>query len=151
MMTFGLERAASWNAPRFEQAVWRLVALARELGKSKDTLVRQRIADAYIHAAAFRMNSLRSLTRAQAGAAPGSEASLSKLFWSEMDKRLIQETALAIQGPYAALSPNDPFVFAGGRWQEGWFWSQAETIFAGSSEIQRNIIAERVLGLPRGR
>jgi alkylation response protein AidB-like acyl-CoA dehydrogenase len=75
---------------------------------------------------------------------------MTKLFWSEMDKRL-QETAIAVQGPFGALAPESPWVIEEGRWQYGWMWSQAETIYAGSSEIQRNILAERVLGLPRGR
>jgi Acyl-CoA dehydrogenase, C-terminal domain. len=56
-----------------------------------------------------------------------------------------------VQGPYGALASDSPFAVEDGRWQYGWMWAQAETIYAGSSEIQRNIIAERVLGLPRGR
>ena len=96
------------------------------------------------------MNQLRSLTRAQGGKVPGPEASLTKLYWSEMDKR-IQEAAVAVQGMYGALAPESPWAVEDGRWQYSWMFAQAETIYAGSSEIQRNIIAERVLGLPRGR
>jgi alkylation response protein AidB-like acyl-CoA dehydrogenase len=151
MMTFGLERAAAWNAPRFERAIEGLIRLAQTFGRNNDPVVRQRIALAHIHATVFRLSALRVLTRAQAGTEPGPEASVSKLFWSEMDQNLIQETAIAIQGIYGALLPDDPLAPDDGRWQEGWFWAQAETIFAGSSAIQRNIIAERVLGLPRGR
>ena len=103
-----------------------------------------------IEAHVFRATGLRNLTRAQQGQVPGPEASLVKLFWSEMDKKL-QETAIAVQGMYGALDPESPWSVEEGRWQYGWMWSQAETIYAGSSEIQRNIIAERVLGLPRGR
>jgi alkylation response protein AidB-like acyl-CoA dehydrogenase len=150
MTTFGFERGGLANASRFESAVVSLAGLARDLGQGTDPKVRQRVAQAKIEAHTFRMNGLRALTRAQHGAAPGPEASLTKLFWSEMDKR-IQETAVAVQGPYGALAPDEPWAIQEGRWQLGWMWSQAETIYAGSSEIQRNIIAERVLGLPRGR
>jgi alkylation response protein AidB-like acyl-CoA dehydrogenase len=150
MTTFGFERGGLANASRFESAVNSLAGLVRELGQGSDPIVRQRVAQAKIEAHTFRMNGLRALTKAQQGAAPGPEASLTKLYWSEMDKR-IQETAVAVQGPYGALLPGDAWSIEEGRWQFGWLWSQAETIYAGSSEIQRNIIAERVLGLPRGR
>ncbi|HVD01562.1 MAG TPA: acyl-CoA dehydrogenase family protein [Candidatus Dormibacteraeota bacterium] len=150
MTTFGFERGGLANASRFESAVLSLAGLARDLGQGSDPLVRQRVAQAKIEAHTFRMNGLRALTKAQQGGAPGPEASLTKLYWSEMDKR-IQEAAVAVQGPYGALAPDEPWAVQEGRWQLGWMWSQAETIYAGSSEIQRNIIAERVLGLPRGR
>ena len=150
MKTFGCGRGGLDNDSRFEIAVHSLSSLARNLGQGADPLVRQRVAQAKIEAHTFRMNGLRALTRAQQGAAPGPEASLTKLYWSEMDKR-IQETAVAVQGQYGALAPEDGWAIEDGRWQFGWMWSQAETIYAGSSEIQRNIIAERVLGLPRGR
>ena len=96
------------------------------------------------------LTGLRNLTKAQQRQVPGPEASLTKLYWSEMDKRM-QETAVGLQGMYGALAPDSPWSIEEGRWQYGWMWSLAETIYAGSSEIQRNIIAERVLGLPRGR
>ena len=150
MVTFGFERGGLANAYRFEKAVESLNELVRQTGHGADPLARQRVAQAKIEALTFKMNGLRELTRAQAGMPPGPEASLTKLYWSEMDKR-IQETAIAVQGMYGALWPDDAHAIDGGRWQYGWMWSQAETIYAGSSEIQRNIIAERVLGLPRGR
>jgi alkylation response protein AidB-like acyl-CoA dehydrogenase len=150
MTVFGFERGGLAQAARFERVVQELAVLARERGAGADPKVRQQVAQAQIEAHVFRLIGLRNLTEAQHGHAPGPEASLTKLYWSEMDKR-IQETALAIQGPYAALAPDSPFVLEDGRWQYGWMWAQAETIYAGSSEIQRNIIAERVLGLPRGR
>jgi alkylation response protein AidB-like acyl-CoA dehydrogenase len=150
MATFGFERNGLANASRFEQAVDSLAELARQRGAGSDDTVRQRVAQARIESHVFRLNGLRSLTRAQQGRVPGPEASLTKLFWSEMDKRL-QETALSVQGMYGALAPGSAWAIEEGRWQYGWMWAQAETIYAGSSEIQRNIIAERVLGLPRGR
>jgi alkylation response protein AidB-like acyl-CoA dehydrogenase len=150
MATFGFERNGLANASRFERAVDSLADLTRRQGAGADDTVRQRVAQARIESHLFRVNGLRSLTRAQQGRVPGPEASLTKLFWSEMDKRL-QETALSVQGMYGALSPGSPWAIDDGRWQLAWMWAQAETIYAGSSEIQRNIIAERVLGLPRGR
>jgi alkylation response protein AidB-like acyl-CoA dehydrogenase len=150
MATFGFERNGLANASRFERAVDALGELVRQRGAGSDETVRQRVAQAWIESHIFRLNGLRSLTRAQQGLVPGPEASLTKLYWSEMDKRL-QETALSVQGMQGALAPDSPWAVEEGRWQYGWMWSQAETIYAGSSEIQRNILAERVLGLPRGR
>jgi alkylation response protein AidB-like acyl-CoA dehydrogenase len=150
MTVFGFERGGLAQAARFERAVAQLAGLARDRGVGAHPRVRQMVAQAQIEAHVFRLIGLRSLTSAQHGHAPGPEASLTKLYWSEMDKR-IQETAVGVQGPYGALAPDSPFALEDGRWQYGWMWAQAETIYAGSSEIQRNIIAERVLGLPRGR
>jgi alkylation response protein AidB-like acyl-CoA dehydrogenase len=150
MTVFGFERGGLAQAARFERAVAELATLARERGAGGDPQVRQQVAQAQIEAHVFRLSGLRNLTQAQHGHAPGAEASLTKLYWSEMDKR-IQETAVGLQGLYGALAPEEPTAVEGGRWQYGWMWAQAETIYAGSSEIQRNIIAERVLGLPRGR
>jgi alkylation response protein AidB-like acyl-CoA dehydrogenase len=150
MATFGFERGGLANASRFERAVAALADLARARGSGSDPVVRQRVAQAHIEAQIFRLTGLRNLTKAQQGQVPGPEASLTKLYWSEMDKRM-QETAIGVQGMYGALAPDSRWAIEEGRWQLGWMWSQAETIYAGSSEIQRNIIAERVLGLPRGR
>jgi alkylation response protein AidB-like acyl-CoA dehydrogenase len=150
MATFGFERGGLANAYRFERAVQELASLTRNQGAGSDDTVRQRVAQAAIEAHVFRATGLRNLTKAQQGQVPGPEASLVKLYWSEMDKKL-QDTAVTVQGMYGALDPDSPWAVEQGRWQLGWMWSQAETIYAGSSEIQRNIIAERVLGLPRGR
>jgi alkylation response protein AidB-like acyl-CoA dehydrogenase len=150
MTVFAFERGGLAQAARFERAVAQLATLARDRGVGADVAVRQKIAQAQIEAHVFRLIGLRNLTSAQHGHAPGPEASMTKLYWSEMDKR-IQETAVGLQGPYGALAPDSPFAIEDGRWQYGWMWAQAETIYAGSSEILRNIIAERVLGLPRGR
>ena len=150
MTVFGFERGGLAQAARFERAVAELAALARERGAGGDPSTRQKIAQAQIEAHVFRLIGLRNLSKAQHGQAPGPEASVTKLYWSEMDKRL-QEAAVGVEGMYGALSPESSLAIEDGRWQYGWMWAQAETIYAGSSEIQRNIIAERVLGLPRGR
>jgi alkylation response protein AidB-like acyl-CoA dehydrogenase len=150
MATFGFERGGLANAARFEAVVAGLTELTRRQDAGSDETIRQRVAQARVEAHVFRMNQLRSLTRAQHGGVPGPEASLAKLYWSEMDKG-IQETAIAVEGMYGALASDSAWAIEQGRWQYSWMWAQAETIYAGSSEIQRNIIAERVLGLPRGR
>jgi alkylation response protein AidB-like acyl-CoA dehydrogenase len=98
MTVFGFERGGLAQAARFERAVLQLAALARERGAGADAIVRQQVAQAQIEAHVFRLIGLRNLTSAQHGHAPGPEASLTKLYWSEMDKR-IQETAVALQGP----------------------------------------------------
>src|SRR5256884_2024557 len=105
MATFGFERSGLANASRFERTARALADLARRTGTGGDGTVRQRVAQARIEAHAFRATRLRSLTRAQQGQVPGSEASLTKLYWSEMDKRL-QETAMAVEGMYGALAPD---------------------------------------------
>ena len=150
MTVFGFERGGLAQAARFERAVAELASLARDRGAGADASTRQKVAQAQIEAHVFRLIGLRNLTKAQHGQAPGPEASVTKLFWSEMDKRL-QDTAISVEGMYGALAPESAMAIEDGRWQYGWMWAQAETIYAGSSEIQRNIIAERVLGLPRGR
>jgi alkylation response protein AidB-like acyl-CoA dehydrogenase len=150
MAVFGFERGGLAQAARFERAVSELAALARNHGAGSDAATRQRVAQAQIEAHVFKVIGLRNLTRSEHGHPPGPEASLTKLYWSEMDKR-IQELAVGLQGAYGALAPESPSAIEDGRWQYGWMWAQAETIYTGSSEIQRNIIAERVLGLPRGR
>ena len=150
MTVFGFERGGLAQAARFERAVAELASLARDRGAGGDVTTRQKVAQAQIEAHVFRLIGLRNLTKAQHGHAPGPEASVVKLYWSEMDKRL-QETAIGVAGMYGALAPESGLAIEDGRWQYGWMWAQAETIYAGSSEIQRNIIAERVLGLPRGR
>jgi len=115
-----------------------------------DPLIRQQLAQAIIEGAAIKYTAYRSLTKTLRGGVPGPEGSMEKLFWSEMYQRQL-ETALAIEGPYAQLVGGSPHVPDGGQWPHLFLYSRGRTIAAGSSEIQRNIIAERVLGLPRGK
>ena len=115
-----------------------------------DPLLRQRLAAAYIDSEAMRYTALRNLTRVLRGGVPGPEGSIEKLFWSEMYQRML-ETALEMEGPYGQLVEGSPRAVDDGRWPHLILYSRGRTIAAGSSEIQRNIIAERVLGLPRGR
>jgi alkylation response protein AidB-like acyl-CoA dehydrogenase len=111
-------------------------------------IVRQRLAQAIIESAAIKYTAYRSLTKTLRGGVPGPEGSVEKLFWSEMYQRMLED-GLAIQGPYGQLVKGSPRVPDNGIWPYLMLYSRGRTIAAGSSEIQRNIIAERVLGLPR--
>jgi len=115
-----------------------------------DPYVRQQLAQAFIEVELTKLHNWRTLTGLLRHGKPGPESSLVKLFWSEMSQRL-HDTAMEILGPRAQLAKGDRHATAGGRWQRSYLYYRAATIFAGTSEIQRNIIAERVLGLPRNR
>jgi len=115
---------------------------------SKDPVVRQRLAQAYIDAETLRLSNLRILTRLLRGEQPGPEGSASKLVFSETWQRLL-EIGLELQGPYAALWQGSGRAVADGWWQYRHLRSRGDTIAGGTSEIMKNILAERVLGLPK--
>ncbi len=132
-----------------------LRALARTtlvdgIPRSADPVVRQRIAQLVIEVEAMRINGLRGLTRVLQGEQPGPEGSVNKLMWSELNQR-IAETALDLLGPYGTLAEGEERAPRNGRWAYGYLRSRANSIEGGTSEVLRNILAERVLGLPRGR
>jgi len=104
--------------------------------------------EAYVEVRLFQLHNWRTLSRLEKGAEPGPEGSTLKLYWSEMSKRL-HDTALAVLGPAAPLWKGAGDNPGDGRWQRSWLYYQAASIFAGTNEIQRNIVGERVLGLPR--
>ena len=96
----------------------------------------------------FQLHNWRSLSKLQRGLEPGPEGSILKLYWSEMSKRL-HALALDVLGPAAPLWRDATGNPGDGSWQRAWLYYQAASIFAGTNEIQRNVIGERVLGLPR--
>lgn len=110
---------------------------------SQDPIVRQKLAQAYLELEILRLNTNRALTSLAKTGIPGAEGSIQKLYWSEWNQRM-QQTAQEILGPYGQLSDFDD-----GMWQYSYLRARGNTIEAGTSEIQRNIIAERVLGLPK--
>lgn len=116
---------------------------------TRHPVMRQRLAQAWIESEAMKYTSYRYLTRLLRGGTPGPESSLEKLFWSEMYQRLL-ETAVAMLGPYGQLAKGETRAPLSGRLQHLLLYSRGRTIAAGTSEIQRNTLAERVLGLPRG-
>jgi len=110
---------------------------------SEDPLVRQKLAQAYLELEILRLNTNRALTSLSKTGVPGPEGSIQKLYWSEWNQRM-QQTAQEIFGAYGQLGDFDQ-----GMWQYSYLRSRGNTIEAGTSEIQRNIVAERVLGLPK--
>ncbi|PYQ31720.1 MAG: acyl-CoA dehydrogenase [Acidobacteria bacterium] len=120
-----------------------LIARARSMNRSADPIVRQKLAQAYLELEILRMNTNRALTSLSKSGVPGPEGSTLKLYWSEMNQRT-QQIAQEVLGQHAQLSD-----FDNGMWQYSYLRARGNTIEAGTSEIQRNIIAERVLGLPK--
>ena len=141
MATSSNERGLSLRSPgRFSAAADRLVDLWRAEADESDTALRDRVVDAWIGAEAYRLHTLGTVTRLQDGGSLGAESSINKIFWSDLDVRL-HETALDLRGTDAELLDS---------WQRGYLFSLSGPIYAGTNEIQRNIVAERLLGLPRG-
>jgi alkylation response protein AidB-like acyl-CoA dehydrogenase len=130
------------------QLLEELLALAARTGAFDDTRLRRRLAQAYVEVRLFQLHNWRTLSRFAKGMEPGPEGSALKLYWSEMSKRL-HDTAMAVVGPAAPLWKGAGDNPGDGHWQRSWLYYQAASIWAGTNEIQRNIIGERVLGLPR--
>jgi alkylation response protein AidB-like acyl-CoA dehydrogenase len=146
MSTASHERGLSLRSPgRFTAAAARLVELWQRAGDQADTALRDRVVDAWIGAQAYRRHTFDTAARLAAGGTLGAESSLGKVFWSELDLAL-HETALDLLGPLAEV---DGLHGADGRWLDGYLFALAGPIYAGTNEIQRTVIAERLLGLPR--
>lgn len=142
MSTTSSERGLSLRSPgRFLATAGRLIDLWHEVGDLSDTALADRVTDAWITARAYRLRTLGTVTKLAEGGALGPESSVDKLTWSELDLEL-HETALDLLGPEAELT---------GRWTDGWLFALSGPIYAGTNEIQRGVVAERLLGLPRGR
>jgi alkylation response protein AidB-like acyl-CoA dehydrogenase len=146
MSTTSSERGLSLRSPgRFQEAAARLIALYRQ---RPDPALREAVARCWIDAEAYNLFTLGTVSRMSLGHEIGADSSLNKIFWSEMDIR-ITETALQLLGPSAELMPGSPAAFDDGRWLTDFLFALAGPIYAGTNEIQRNIVASRVLDLPR--
>jgi alkylation response protein AidB-like acyl-CoA dehydrogenase len=130
------------------QLLEELLRLALELGAFDDPRLAPRLAQAAAEVRLFQLHNWRTLSRIAKGQAPGPEGSALKLYWSEMSKRL-HDTVMDVLGPSAPLWSGADDTPGDGTWQRSWLYYQASSIWAGTNEIQRNILAERVLGLPR--
>ena len=149
MATTSSERGLTLRSPgRFTAAVDRLVDLGRRSGALSDPAARDAITRAWIDAEAYRLYTLSDVTSLAEGRSAGARSSLNKIWWSELDVSL-HETALSILGPRAELVDGSPGAVDDGAWMKGFQFALAGPIYAGTNEIQRNVVAERVLGLPR--
>jgi len=151
MGTLAFERGASTLGQQtsFRQELDALSAEARANGAADNPAVRQELARAYAALEIMRYNNLRMLTVVDAGGVPGPEMSIGKLVWSNWHRSL-GELMVAVRGAGAmAVAAEEGEVYSLDSWQRTFLYSRAHTIYAGSNEIQRNIIGERVLGLPR--
>lgn len=140
MSTAANERGLSLRSPgRFLATVDRLLALWKQRG-DRDPALAEKVADAWIGARAYELSTFGTVTRLAEGGQLGMESSINKVFWSEWDIAT-HETALELLGAEAELA---------GNWMDGYLFSLSGPIYAGTNEIQQNVIAERLLGLPRG-
>jgi hypothetical protein len=146
MGTLGFERGTAFLAEelRWHEEFNHLVDYAKARHLTDDPVLRSRLVDSYIGLKLMKLNGMRTLSSLIKGGSPGPEASIGKLHWSSWHQSL-GELEMDLMGA-EGLVLSDGLV---GEFQYSFLWSRAETIFAGSNEIQRNIIAERVLGLPR--
>jgi len=140
MSTSSNERGLSLRSPgRFTAAAERLLALWRDRADPSDTALRDKVVDAWIGANAYRLHTFGTVTRLTEGGSLGAESSINKIFWSELDVAL-HESALDLLGADAELA---------GAWMDGYLFALSGPIYAGTNEVQRNVVSERLLGLPR--
>ena len=149
MSTAGFERGVLLRPPgRFLATAQRLATLCDGIGGRATSALRAQVEQCLLEAEAYRLATYWTVSHLLDGGTIGAEASMNKIFWSEMDIRL-HETALALLGETGLLHGSAPGAVDDGRWLDGYLFSLAGPIYAGTNEIQRNIIAERVLELPR--
>jgi len=137
----------------FKRNIGRLIELAHTLQKNgrtaaQDPLIRQKLAQCYAEIEIMRLNQMRAFSRITATGVPGPEGSIQKIFWSELNQR-VQQVAQELLGPYGQLQAGDPLAPDKGIWAYSYLRTRGNTIEAGTSEVQRNIIGHFVLGLPR--
>jgi alkylation response protein AidB-like acyl-CoA dehydrogenase len=149
MATTGSERGLTLRSPgRFAATAARLIDLCGRRRHTVDPALRERVAQLWMDAEAYRLYTLQSVTRILDGDPVGSDSSIMKVHWSDMDVAL-HETALDLLGPEAELAFGSDAAVDRGEWMKGYQFALAGPIYAGTNEIQRNVIAERILGLPR--
>jgi alkylation response protein AidB-like acyl-CoA dehydrogenase len=148
MGTLGFERGTAFLAQQlhFQHECEEVIDYAKKQGLSGDPIVRQKLADAWIGVQIMKYNGFRSITKMLATGSPPPEASISKLYWSHWHRHL-GELEMELMGPWSEVLAGPNYELE--EFQASFLLSRAETIYTGSTEIQKNIIGERVLGLPR--
>jgi len=137
----------------YQRNIARLIELSRTIHRdgrpaAENPIFRQKLAQCYAEVEIMRLNQMRAFSRISATGVPGPEGSIQKIFWSELNQRL-QQVAQELLGPYGQLEGADARAIDKGLWAYGYLRARGNTIEAGTSEIQRNIIGHFVLGLPR--
>ncbi|WP_439888337.1 acyl-CoA dehydrogenase family protein [Pseudomonas sp. MBLB4123] len=151
MSTAGFERGLMLRSPaRYQETARRLVQLYLDNREQadQDPAIGEAVMRAYLDAEAYCLATYMTASQLDKGGKIGAESSTNKIFWSELDQRM-HETALSILGLRGELLPEAPDAGVVGHWLDGFLFAQAGPIYAGTNEIQRNIIAERMLGMPR--
>ena len=151
MATAGFERGLMLRSPaRFQETARRLVDLYRANREQADhdPVIRDAVLRAYLDAESYCLTTYQTACRLNQGGKIGAESSTNKIFWSELDQGM-HATAMSILGARAELLPHAPDAAGVGNWLDGWLFAQSGPIYAGTNEVQRNIIAERMLGMPR--
>jgi alkylation response protein AidB-like acyl-CoA dehydrogenase len=148
MGTLEFERSNASSAVGLLSSINELIALARNMQRNADPVTRQKIAQFYIEANVAKYIGLRALTRQLRGMTPGPESAVGSALTQEMAQRL-QDFAMYLQGPYSRLVRGSKYAIKNGSWQRSFLNSRGNTIATGTSEVKRNIIAQRTLGLPR--
>jgi alkylation response protein AidB-like acyl-CoA dehydrogenase len=151
MATAGFERGLMLRSPaRFQETARRLVELYTENRESADCdpAIKDAVIRAYMDAENYCLTTYQTACRLNKGGKIGAESSTNKIFWSELDQNM-HATAMSILAARAELLPHAPDAQGVGNWLDGWLFSQSGPIYAGTNEVQRNIIAERMLGMPR--
>ena len=137
----------------YKRAMHRLIDLSHSFQRNgrpaaQDPIMRQKLAQCYAEIEIMRMNQMRAFSRISATGVPGPEGSIQKIFWSELNQRF-QQIVMELLGPYGQLTRGCEFAFDDGQWAYAYLRARGNTIEAGTSEIQRNIVGHFVLGLPK--
>ena len=150
MTTLGNERGgnATTQHVQYTKQFWDAVEVTRKYGRESDPIVRQQLAWAFTHVEIMRFQGLKLLSEVIARKEPGPASSINKMFWSEYAQRF-GEIVMNIRGADSMIVPDGDGSYAPDRWTANFLSTRSVTIWGGTAQVQRNIVGERVLGLPK--